>query len=195
MDLIYTIPGENNKPMPLIQMLCSILMALVWATPTFAEQWRLESVHEEIKISFPAVKHITVKELERKLGALNNLLVFDVREPDEYDVSHLHRAIRIDPEIDNGEFERTYGEQISNKTVVFYCSVGRRSSILANNLSDTLMSRGATGTFNLKHGIFGWHNQQKILYANTRKTDHVHPYNHRWSRLIKRKDKIRYSLD
>jgi len=80
-------------------------------------------------------------------------------------------------------------------TAVFYCSVGRRASLLAERVSDDLIEQGTIDTYNLKYGIFGWHNEQKPLVDNSDMTVFVHPYSNGWSNLIEHKNLIRFTAE
>ncbi|MEJ2177481.1 MAG: rhodanese-like domain-containing protein, partial [Gammaproteobacteria bacterium] len=118
-----------------------------------------------------------------------------VREQSEFEVSHLKGAIQIDPDISRQEFNQLYGDAVSDKTVVFYCSVGRRSSLLADRLSEDLSAWGTKDIYNLRHGIFGWHNNYGELVDQNTNTDYVHPYNWLWGRLLERRDMLRYDTE
>ena len=119
-------------------------------------------------------------------------LVFDVREADEFAVSHLEGAIWIDPDMDPDAFYSAYGTQLSGKMIVLYCSVGVRSTRLAQRLLSTRSEAHATPIYNLENGIFGWHNESRPLSAQNSSTDFVHPYNRLWGRMVNRKDLRRY---
>ena len=160
---------------------------IVWS-----DQEALQEIHEEIKSEFPTVDHIQGIHLAKQMQTENTVVLFDVREQPEYDISHLPGAIRVDPQISAQDFESHYGESLRDKTVVFYCSVGKRSSLLADKVRKEVIERGATQVLNLEMGIFGWHNNARILSNEFTQTDFVHPYNWRWGRLIERKSLIRY---
>ena len=125
-------------------------------------------------------------------GKYPDIVLFDVREESEYAVSHLTNAIRVDPDIGVEDFRSTFASDLVNKTVVFYCSVGRRSSELAEKVGEDLMSTGSKQVLNLEHGIFGWHNESRRLMSGEQPTDYVHPYSWRWDDLIARRSLIRY---
>ncbi len=161
-----------------------------------ADQPALQKIHNWIQNEHPIVNHIRGNELERNVRNNENFVLFDVRERAEYDVSHLANAIQVDPEISAATFSALYGETLKDKTVVFYCSVGRRSSLLAEKVHEDLSAQGANQILNLEHGIFGWHNEIRQLEDRSDEiTDFVHPYSWRWGRLLERKDLIRYDLE
>ena len=161
---------------------------------SLADSTELAEVQQWIVEQHPGVNHIDSVDLVRQLGS-EEFVVFDVREKDEFSVSHLENAVQVDPDVSRSEFFTLYGENLENKTVVFYCSVGRRSSLLAEKLEADLQSHGTRDIFNLRYGIFGWHNQDMPLVSNTGTTRYVHPYNQRWGRMLDRKQLIRYTSE
>ena len=119
-------------------------------------------------------------------------MIFDVREAGEYAVSHIDGAVRVDPAITAEALLAQYGADMQDKTLVLYCSVGVRSSRLAQRLSNAAQFPQATPIYNLEKGIFGWHNEGRpLVMANgavSSATDYVHPYNLFWGRMVNRKD-------
>ena len=154
----------------------------------------LEKLHGKITRKFPEVSHINANQLEQVLSGNNaeNIILFDVREEGEFQVSHIRNAIRIDPESSAESFMSRYGELIGNKDVVVYCSVGYRSSELAERILESPEGRQTRNVYNLQHGIFGWHNEHRPLYSNSGPVDSVHPYSRRWESYLDRKDGIAY---
>jgi len=154
----------------------------------------LGKMHGKITRKFPEVSHISANQLEGILSDSNsnNIIVFDVREEEEYRVSHIENAIRIDPDASAETFLSRYGELIGNKDVVVYCSVGYRSSELAERILESPGGNPTRNLYNLEHGIFGWHNDLRPLFSDTGKVDLVHPYSRRWESYLDRKDGIAY---
>lgn len=175
----------------------TVLAAWLWTLAPYAlaDAEKLQSVHQWIEEKYPAVDHVDSDEYLAEVAGSNEVVVFDVREPEEYAVSHLEGAIQVDPEIDHDIFIQQYSKALSGKTVVFYCSVGRRSSLLADTVSDALIEAGSGDIYNLKNGIFGWHNESRPLTRNNQSIDYVHPYSWRWKRYLERKDLTTYKID
>jgi len=115
-----------------------------------------------------------------------NFLVLDVRSMEEFRVSRIAGAIRVDPGMWSSAFLARYGEQAKGRRVVFYCSVGVRSSRLAGRVQDALIERGAAGVYNLVGGIFRWHNERRSLVDDVGPTPLVHPYDSTWGGLVER---------
>ena len=108
-----------------------------------------------------------------------NLLLFDVREPEEYEVSHLPGA---QPVPSRDEALRALQNVSPNQRIVLYCSVGYRSSDLAG----FLMKRGFTKVYNLEGSIFAWANEERPVYRGKKRVRVVHPYDNNWGRLLKK---------
>ncbi|MCP5081934.1 MAG: rhodanese-like domain-containing protein [Alphaproteobacteria bacterium] len=176
-------------------LIAALVAALALWTPgpsqLAAKDRTLASVHSNVVKEFNSVRHISTQKfstLER-----SKLVIFDVREDDEYAVSHLSRAIRVDPDIAAGEFMRKYAGEIAGKTVIVYCSVGVRSSALAERISPALKTSGESKVYNLTGGIFQWHNEKRPLTRGAQSTPYVHPYNRSWGRLITDEALISYT--
>lgn len=170
------------------------VVAMAMSTPSaqfaLADEAALDVIHQKIVRKYSSVQHMTSDVLTRNLAdpaKAGDYVLFDVRELDEHRVSHLKNATQIEPGIWTSTFMRKHGERIKGKTVVFYCSVGRRSSYAASYLQDTLKKNGAKQVVNLKGGIFSWHNQKRELSDGATQTPFVHPYNTYWGRLIERR--------
>ncbi len=148
----------------------------------------LAKVHADIVSDIPRVQHI----VSENLTTLNNPIFLDIRDADEFAVSHLPNAIQIPPDADLKTALAKVGN-VSGRPIVVYCSVGRRSSVFAARMQETLISQGATQVSNLENGIFGWHNNEHPLMNAHGQTDAVHPYNTVWKRYVRRKDKAVYT--
>ena len=152
----------------------------------------LQTIQQDIEADFATVRHIGSADLEGLQGKPDAPILFDVREMEEFAVSRLADAKQVDPDIANAAFMERHGASLRGRTVVFYCSVGVRSSQLAEQLQDALLEAGARRIYNLQGGIFNWHNEARPLTADTGPTIYVHPYNDYWGQLLKRRSLIRY---
>ncbi len=153
---------------------------------------KLATIHESIKKEFTAVQHIDSTQLALMPPA--KVVIFDVREQSEFDISHLAGAIRVSPDISAHQFIDAHAEKTSGKTLIFYCSVGQRSSNLADRLRIGLSDSATGRIYNLQGGIFNWHNEKRALVSQSAETDYVHPYSSYWGRLLERPQMIRYKL-
>lgn len=141
----------------------------------------LARFHEGLLERYPRTDHISAAALS-DLPA-DQVLLFDVRETDEFEVSHLEGAIRVDPNISARRFLRLHGDELEGKTLIFYCSVGERSSSLAQAVGDATEGLAIA---NLEDGIFKWHNEFRPVFAGGLETDTVHPFNDFWGQLLER---------
>ncbi len=157
------------------------------------EAFSLPVLQKDILSRYDGVQHITGQSLAEKLKqAKEEVVIFDVREVGEYNVSHIANAIQVAPNIWHSPFMRKYAASLKGKTVVFYCSVGVRSSKLARYVQEAVKKAGATSVLNLQYGIFGWHNEKRALINNDKATDVVHPYNKHWGQLVNRNALLSY---
>lgn len=166
----------------------AVLIALVTAVLFF--QPKLQAIHRNIVKSFDNVEHISADALT-VIGS-SNVVLFDVREQAEFAVSHIEGAIHVDPDISPALFKQKFAESLSNKTAVFYCSVGQRSSELASRVDAVVKDSGGLAAYNLIGGVFQWRNELRELQRNGRPTRLVHPYNRYWGRLIEDRSAISY---
>ncbi|MGI9421585.1 MAG: rhodanese-like domain-containing protein [Hyphomicrobiaceae bacterium] len=187
--------GELRK----ISAILIVLLAAVTFSVGFvdggdgAAASELSRVHRTVAARYPNVAHVTTTQLAKSGG--RHTLLFDVRERDEFAVSHLADAVRVSPDITERDFLANYGDRVTGLRVVFYCSVGMRSSALAQRVQDVLIARGARSVRNLQGGLFQWRNERRRLTRNRSVTTAIHPYNTYWGRLIDDKTAIRYVPD
>ena len=127
---------------------------------------------------FPEVEQVSAEELRSSFDSGGKApIVLDVRTPEEYRVSHLKSAIRVDPEGELPEVVRTLDH---NAPVVAYCSVGYRSS----RLVDRLRKEGFTDAKNLEGSIFEWANKGYPVERDGVPVREVHPFDEEWGRLL-----------
>jgi rhodanese-related sulfurtransferase len=155
-----------------------VLLAMLYFWPINAQTW--ESIREAIRKKFPAVKQLSTDELVRWLADTNRPapLLIDARNKEEFAVSHLQNARHLDSVKAVGELAKS-----NSGPLVVYCSVGYRSSALA----EKLQRAGFTNVFNLEGSIFAWANEGKPVYRGQEKLSpaKVHPYDKKWGALLK----------
>ena len=92
------------------------------------------------------VPQMTVAEAQAALReSPQNWLVLDVREAGEYAVSRLPSAVRVPPDADADAFMRAVGDSVNGMQLLFYCSVGQRSSKLADRVQEDVTAAGGLG--------------------------------------------------
>jgi rhodanese-related sulfurtransferase len=138
----------------------------------------LEKIKTITRQSFPTVRQISTHQLAEWMdNAKPDLLLVDVRGSEEFAVSQLHGAI-------NATTAESIAAVIREKkpaTAVLYCSVGFRSSRLAEQLG----RESITGVANLEGSIFQWANEGRPLYQGQTPVQQVHPYGKRWAGLLR----------
>ncbi|HEY9700161.1 MAG TPA: rhodanese-like domain-containing protein [Trichocoleus sp.] len=141
--------------------------------------WKL--LIRAIRRKFPTVQQISTQELANWLGqARTKPLLLDVRSPEEYAVSHLPDAQRIDPYTQDF---RAFEGISTDRPIVAYCSVGYRSA----RLCDRLQAAGYENVRNLEGSIFQWVNEGRSVERAGQPVQTVHPYNARWGLLLQKK--------
>lgn len=137
----------------------------------------------------PAISH---QRLDRLFvsDSLGRYVIFDVREQDEYERSHLQNALRVDPDLSSELFAKNYGKIVEQKHIVFYCSVGYRSSIFIERIDSLAKKCGALSLSNLTGGVFRWYNENLPVFDANGKTNEVHPYNDFWGKLLVKERKM-----
>jgi len=177
--------------------LIALAFTLIASPIAIAKQpFTLRAIHSGLLSRYAGVSHMSPVQLQNGLAGpdRNKFLVLDSREVNEFAVSHIKGAKRVDPSIWHSVFMKKFAKAAKGKTVVIYCSVGERSSKLAKYVQKALMQEGAKAVYNLQGGIFKWHNDQRnLLIDKSGTTSFVHPYDKHWGQLVKRADKLRYS--
>ena len=117
-----------------------------------------------------SVPEVSVSQLKE----INNVLLIDAREWNEYQVSHIRNARYVGYD----QFEIGKMQSINkNQKIVVYCSVGYRSEKVA----EKLMQAGFMDVSNLYGGIFEWVNQGcPVVDEKGNKTEKIHAYNKTW---------------
>jgi rhodanese-related sulfurtransferase len=134
---------------------------------------------KSLRHKFAKVEWISTTELadwlaKKQQGAP---VLFDVRTAEEWNVSHLPGARRIEP----GATAEVAGRGLKKETpIVTYCAVGYRSGEMA----ERLRLAGFTNVRNLEGSIFAWANEHRPLVHKDERVTRVHPYNGFWGRLL-----------
>ena len=141
-----------------------------------------------IRAKFPGVTQLSTDTLQAWLDKSirpedptqsNPPLLLDVREKEEYTVSHLEGALLATSE---KEALQALDGIPPDQPVVLYCSVGYRSSAMAG----FLQKRGYEKVYNLEGSIFAWANEGRPVYRSGERVDEVHPYDRVWGKLLKK---------
>lgn len=135
------------------------------------------------KYNNETIPYITVEDVNTKL---NQIVILDSREPEEYEVSHIKNAIHVGYQkfsVDTFLLKKIP----KNRTVVVYCSLGVRSE----DVSEKLKKAGYSSVFNLYGGIFEWKNNgYPVVNLNDQTTEKVHTCSKTWSKWLLKGEKI-----
>lgn len=108
----------------------------------------------------------------------DDVLILDIREKKEYNVSHLPGAIFF------GSKHPNYGfleDLAKDQKIVLYCSIGYRSE----KMGEKLNRKGFKNVYNLFGSIFAWVNENHPVFdENEKLTNKVHTYNRKWSKWV-----------
>jgi rhodanese-related sulfurtransferase len=116
-----------------------------------------------------------VTELKNGLG---EVLLLDVREKQEFEVSHIPGAQWAG----YNDFDISAYDEISkDQPIVVYCSVGYRSE----KVGETLRNAGYSNVRNLYGSLFEWVNQGNVVEEKGgHPTTRIHTYNRKWSQWM-----------
>ncbi len=143
-----------------------------WGCESNEDGWA--GLKAKIRRDFPSVKQVSIEQFESSYQG--HCLLVDVREPEEFAVSHIQGAVNItDPAVLAARIKAT-GE----RRVVVYCSVGYRSSRMAKQLHD----RGVTGVWNLEGSIFEWGNSGRPVVNESGPAEVIHLYEAQWGKFL-----------
>jgi rhodanese-related sulfurtransferase len=133
-----------------------------------------------VRHRFPKVPQISTTNLATWLAdpARPQPQLLDVREPAEYAVSHLAGAIQVSPD---SSAAKVLARINPHRPVVVYCSVGYRSSQMAQRLQRA----GFTNVMNLEGSIFAWANEGHPFVADGHPATLVHPYDRKFGQMLK----------
>lgn len=154
-------------------------LATLYFTPVNAETWT--QILPTIRKRFPDVRQLSTSQFADWLGDTNRnarLVIVDVRKREEFAVSHIRGARNL-----TAVSEVVQGGVTKDQPLVVYCSVGYRSSSLAQKLQ----REGFTNVFNLEGSIFAWANEGRPVYRGSSEVrpPRVHPYDAKWGKLLK----------
>ena len=131
---------------------------------------KIEAMYEKSRQKFfPDVPEITVAELRDRLSDGEEIVVVDVRSPNEQAVSMITGAVTAH------EFERDV-DRHRESTIVAYCTVGHRSGLFAK----TLAERGFDAR-NLRGAILAWTHADGVLENKEGPTRSLHVWGPKYS--------------
>jgi rhodanese-related sulfurtransferase len=124
---------------------------------------------------------VTYPELVEAMKEGREVVLLDVREPEEYKVSALPGARLVPPE-QVSSVELKVGPQT---LVVTYCTVGYRSGMAAVGLEERL----GVPVYSLRGGIIEWFNNGgPVVTPAGAASGEIHPYSREWQRYVQPKE-------
>ena len=143
--------------------------------PIAEERWAetLRFVRE----TFPHVPQLSTERLAELLAEGAEVVLLDARSKEEFATSHLQGAVRA---TSVRKARNALDEHGGEPTVVVYCSVGYRSSRLAQQLR----AQGIEDVFNLEGSLFKWANEGRPVYRDSEQVRSVHPFDDDWGTLL-----------
>jgi len=137
------------------------------------------------KFNSNSIPYITVEEA-RQLQLSDKLILFDARESEEFEVSHIPSATHVG-------YKNFTQKNVpipidsTDKIVVVYCSIGVRSEKIA----EKIQKMGFPDVRNLYGGIFEWSNNGfPLLDQSNQPTQKVHAYSKEWAPYLTKGIKV-----
>lgn len=95
-------------------------------------------------------KIVTVEEAAKALKANTNIVVIDVRTPDEFQAGHIHGATNIN--VQDKDFAKKIEALDKSKTYIIHCAAGGRSA----RACEKIKPMGFTNMMHMNQGFNGW---------------------------------------
>ena len=128
------------------------------------KQEKIESMYEGAKRNFPDVPEMTVEQVQERQAAGEDVVLVDVRTPEEQETSMIPGAItREQFEADPSKHE--------GKPVVCYCTIGGRSGQYAQQLREQ-----GVDAYNMPGAVLAWSHTGGELVNAEGKTNKVHTH-------------------
>lgn len=157
------------------------LLVILFVIPLSLSAQEEFSLTEKVK----SVLGFTIPTIDAgQLSTMEKVVVFDAREREEFEVSHLPNAKYVG---DKDFSLKSVGTVSKTDTIVVYCTVGYRSEKIAEKLKKA----GYKNVYNLFGGIFSWKNGGgKVVNSEGKETECVHAYNKAWGVFLLRGEKV-----
>ena len=159
--------------------LCAALLICGFCGAAFGDEVAFDKMKQLVRSRFPQVAQLSTAELAEWLQTKSRAqpILLDVRTVEEFRVSHLRGAIQVDPAAKAADLVPVVR---SGRPIVTYCSVGYRSSAVA----ERLVKAGVPQVRNLEGSIFQWANEGRALEADGKPAAQVHPYNSTYGKML-----------
>jgi rhodanese-related sulfurtransferase len=179
MEIVNPLPPRSSRvPNARLGLLMTgLIVAAVAFFGVRGLEWFL--LKQSLRGSFPKVEWISTEQLAAWLEDKQRPppVLLDVRTEEEWNVSHLPGARRVEPD---APIEQVTAGLLKETPIVTYCAVGYRSGALATKLREA----GFSHVRNLEGSIFQWANEHRPLVSGDKPVTVVHPYSSLWGRLL-----------
>ena len=170
------LPGPNRMAVAVL-MTCAYLAGAAMLScesgeSTMSDEKKLERIeilYQKYHRKFPEVEGITAEELMAELGEGADLVLVDVRKPEEQAVSMIPGALT------QSEFEEQEAA-LAGRTVITYCTAGYRSGLYAKRLQ-----KMGWHVLNLEGSLLAWTHAGGTLVDAEGTTNRIHVYSPDWS--------------
>jgi rhodanese-related sulfurtransferase len=152
----------------------------------FGRDWLLDAAIMMIERTHQ-VENLTTDKLAAMLAGPEPPLLFDIRTAEEYEKSHIATAVPLDPDSGPDDFAARCAALIAGRHLVFYCSIGQRSTELLERVESASRKAGAKSARNLRGGIFRWYNEGKPVVNASGMTEDIHGYDPVWAVMVERR--------
>jgi rhodanese-related sulfurtransferase len=115
--------------------------------------------------ALPHIKELMPWDVDAMLQTTPDLLIVDIREPDEYAAGHIQGALLVPRGVLEASCDWGYSDtlpvlvQARNRPVVLVCRSGNRTVLAAL----TLQQMGFEHVYSMKTGVRGWNDYQLPL--------------------------------
>lgn len=161
---------RRNLWLTIAPLLLLLIIAGSPKTDTGSEEWKQQKIatmYDEYVREFPEVPGLTVSEF-KQLRQQNDIIIVDVRTPEEQAVSIIPGAIS------QSLFEQNI-DRYKNYPIVVYCTIGYRSGKYAQKLQEQGLN-----VFNLEGSLLAWSHIGGELVNSSGKTKQIHVFGKKW---------------
>ena len=157
-------------------ILIAILLGNLGCQPQIISQSEVDkrsqitAMYQKYARNFTQVTGISVEELQNLQQQKQNIILVDVRSPEERSVSMIPGAIT------QAEFEQNLAQYTQNQAIIVaYCTIGYRSGKYAERLR-----KKGINILNLEGSLLAWSHIRGKLINATGSTNKIHVFGRKW---------------
>lgn len=157
------------------------------------QSFATQALFKTIRMKFSKVWQLSTDTLALWLQDENvkpKILLLDVRDEEEVKISQIEHSVHVKPDTEDLSEIISKIKTMNFTKVVAYCSLGYRSSMIAQKLYSHLQKQNfdvrQIEIYNLEGSIFKWANEGRegIVDNEGKPCKYVHPYNTIWSKFL-----------